>query len=134
MPPRHFEAIDRLPNSVFFQVRDNHGIGAMACGLNVNGFLQVLHLVTTEYGLTWNASYLMMHGLQEYVRRHGIRLLTGGMPISGTKGLATFKARWANAFLPVYLLCIVNDAAKASQLAERRPSSNDYFPRYRHFD
>ncbi len=134
MPPRHFEAISRLPNAVFFQVRDNDSIGAMACGLIINDFLQVLHLVTTEHGLTWNASYLMMHGLQDYVRRHGLRLLTGGMPMSGTKGLATFKSRWANAFLPVHLLCIVNDAATANQLAAGRASSSDYFPRYRHFD
>lgn len=131
MPPRHFEAITRLPNSVFFRVRDDEDIGAMACGLVIDDLLQVLHLVTTGHGLTWNASYLMMHSLQQYARRHGLRLLTGGMPMSGSNGLAAFKERWANAFLPVHLLCIVNDPITANRLAAGRPSSRDYFPPYR---
>lgn len=131
MPSRHFEALSRLPNAAFFQVQDSQAIGAMACGLIIDDLLQVLHLVTTEHGLTWNASYLLMHGLQEYVRCRGLRLLTGGMPMSGSSGLAAFKARWANAFLPVHLLCIVNDHSTMRQLASERPSSSNYFPPYR---
>jgi hypothetical protein len=134
MPQRHFEAITRLPNAVFFRVRDDEDIGAMACGLVIDDLLQLLHFVTAEPGLTWNASYLMMHSLQEYVRRHGLRLLTGGMPMRGSKGLATFKNRWVNALLPVHLLCIVNDPSTADRLAAGRPCARDYFPSYRHAD
>jgi hypothetical protein len=134
MPPHHFATITRLPDAVFFRVSDDQGIGAMACGLIINDLLQILHFVTTEHGLTWNASYLMMHSLQEYVRQRGLHLLTGGMPMSGSKGLSTFKNRWANAYLPVYLLCIVNDHATAARLAAGRDSPCDYFPVYRHAD
>lgn len=131
MPSSHFEAIARLPNAAFFQVRDDEGIGAMACGVIIDDLLQILHLVTTEHGLKWNASYLMMHGLQEYVRDHRLRLLTGGMPMAGSNGLAAFKTKWANTFLPVHLLCIVNDPATTNRLAESSPPQNGYFPPYR---
>jgi hypothetical protein len=131
MPPSHFEAIAGLPNAAFFKVSDSEDIGAMACGIIVDDLLQILHLVTTEHGLTWNASYLMMHGLQEYVRDHGLRLLTGGMPMAGSNGLAAFKAKWTNAFLPVHLLCIVNDHATTEKLKYNKTTSIEYFPPYR---
>ena len=132
LPRQHFASISRLPGAIFFRVSDEQGIGTMACGLIISDFLQILHFVTTSHGLSWNASYLMMHGLQEYVRHNGLRLLTGGMPMSGSAGLSIFKKRWANAYLPVYLLGVVNDHAAAATLGAGCDCSCAYFPAYRH--
>lgn len=132
MPMHHFASIARLPGSVFFRVRDSYELGAMACGVIINHFLQILHIVPTAYGLTWNASYLMMYGLQEYVRQHNLILLTGGMPASGSSGLHIFKNRWANDFLSVNMLCIVNDQTTTDKLAANYGSHSNYFPNYRY--
>lgn len=131
MPPQHFEAIARMPEAVYFQVKDSIDVGAMACGVVIDNFLQILHLVPTVYGLSWNASYLMMAGLQEYVRQNGLLLLTGGVPANGSKGLSIFKHRWANSFLPVNMLCIVNDQQTATRLANEYGDHPDFFPPYR---
>jgi hypothetical protein len=131
MPENHFEAIARLPGAVFFRVSDCHDTGAVACGLVINNFLQILHFVPTEYGLSWNASYLMMYGLQQYVHQKGLLLLTGGMPDSGAKGLSVFKNRWANAFLPVYMLCIINQENTYNRLVDKYGLHTNYFPSYR---
>lgn len=131
MTVNHFDSITRLPGAVFFRVKDSNDMGAMACGVIINEFLQILHIVPTDYGLNWNASYLMMHGLQEYVRHQGLILLTGGMPARGSAGLSIFKNRWANAFLPVQMLCIVNDRATAAKLVFEYGDHPDYFPNYR---
>lgn len=131
MPANHFEAIARLSGAVFFRVSDCHGTGAMACGVVINNFFQILHFVPTEYGLSWNASYLMMNGLQQYVSQKSLLLLTGGMPDSGAKGLSVFKNRWANAFLPVYMLCIINQENTYNRLAYKFGFHTKYFPSYR---
>ena len=131
LPRHHFTTIAALPNAVFFRVTHPEGIGAMACGIVSDDFLQVMHMVTTESGLTWNASYLLMKGLQDEARASGLRLLTGGMPASGSDGLRRFKVRWANAFLPVHLLCIVNDPATYVALSGARRQQTRFFPAYR---
>jgi len=132
MPRNHFTSFARLPGSKFFRVRNSCDLGAIACGVIINDFLQILHIVPTAYGLTWNASYLMMYGLQDYVRQHGLILLTGGMPAGGSNGLSIFKNRWANAFLPVNMLCILNDQTTATKLADKYGYNSNYFPNYRH--
>jgi hypothetical protein len=131
MPDDHFEAIAHLDESVFFRVRDASGTGAMACGVVFGGLLQILHTATTENGLTWNASYLLMHSLQTYSRGSGVRLLLGGMPDSGTDGLRIFKERWVNSFAPVYLLRIVNDPARYAALCSGAAAGVSFFPAYR---
>lgn len=83
-------------------------------------------------GLTWNAAYLMMFGLQNYVRRHNLTLLTGGMPAGGSAGLQIFKQRWTNTSYPVNMLCICNDPVTAGMLTEKLGYNADYFPNYRH--
>ena len=130
-PREHFAAIAGLDAAAFFEVRDAQGIGAMACGVVFAGMLQVLHMASTDEGLHWNASYLLMAGLQRYVRTHGLRLLTGGMPDAGTAGLQRFKQRWANHAEPVYLLRIVNDEAAYADLCGRGAAAADFFPAYR---
>lgn len=130
-PHAHFEAIARLDCGVFFEVRDGAGVGAMACGVIFRDMLQILHMASTDEGLRWNASYLLMAGLQRHVREHGLRLLTGGMPDSGTDGLKRFKQRWANHAEPVYLLRIVNDATAYAALSADRAGDARYFPAYR---
>jgi hypothetical protein len=131
MPGGHFEAIADLDKSVLFRVRDAAGTGAMACGVVFGGLLQILHTATTESGLTWNASYLLMHGLQTFSRELGVRLLLGGMPESGTDGLRIFKARWVNSHAPVYLLRIVNDPARYAALCSGASADASFFPAYR---
>ncbi len=128
---QHFEAIAALECSIFFRVAGTHGMGAMACGVVFGHMLQVLHMGSSESGLRWDASYLLMHGLQEFARSNHLRLLTGGMPASGGEGLRVFKSRWANAFEPVYLLRIVNDPARYRELCATRPANANYFPAYR---
>ena len=128
---RHFEAIASLENSVFFRVAGVNDLGAMACGVVFGGMLQVLHMAASETGLHWNASYLLMKGLQDFARENRLLLLTGGMPATGSEGLLTFKSRWANRFVPVYLLRIVNDPECYERLCAARPASANYFPAYR---
>jgi hypothetical protein len=128
---RHFQAIAGLESSIFFRVSGPAGVGAMACGVLFGGMLQILHMVTSEDGLRWNASYLLMQGLQAFARDRGVRMLTGGMPASGRDGLRIFKERWANAFEPVYLLRIVNDPARYAALCAAMPSDGGFFPAYR---
>ena len=130
-PRAHFETIARLESGVFFEVRDAQGIGAMACGVLFRDMLQILHMASTDDGLRWNASYLLMAGLQRQARELGVRLLTGGMPDSGTDGLRLFKQRWANHAEPVYLLRIVNDVRAYSALCAERTPDTRYFPAYR---
>ncbi|MCK0209149.1 hypothetical protein MWN33_14025 [Starkeya koreensis] len=130
-PRAHFESIAELDCGVFFEVRDAQGIGAMACGVEFRDMLQILHMASTDEGLRWNASYLLMAGLQRYVGQHGLRLLTGGMPDAGTDGLKLFKERWANHAEPVYLLRIVNDAQAYAALCAGRAEDACYFPAYR---
>ena len=126
----HFESIAALDTARFFRVVDDVGTGAMACGVLFGDMLQILHITTTEHGLGWNASYLLMHGLQGFARDSGVRLFTGGMPDSGSAGLRVFKERWANDLAPVYLLRIVNDPARYAELgAGRQPTT--FFPAYR---
>ncbi|UIN34046.1 hypothetical protein [Methylobacterium oryzae] len=127
---RYFENISELNNGIFFRVLNNQGLGAMACGVEFAGILQILHTVISEHGLRWNASYLLMHGLQDYARAHRLRLLTGGMPDAGADGLRIFKERWANSFAPVYLLRIVNDRPRYAELCAGK-DGDGYFPAYR---
>jgi hypothetical protein len=131
MPGSHFEAIADLDESILFRVRDEAGVGAMACGVVFGGLLQILHTATSENGLTWDASYLLMHGLQTFSRELGVRLLLGGMPDRGTDGLRIFKERWVNSFAPVYLLRIVNDPARYAALCSGAPADASFFPAYR---
>ena len=131
MPREHFDAIGRLPGGRFFRVSNAQGIGAMACAIVIADRLQVLHFVPTLSGLTWNASYLLMHGLQDYAKRHGLLLLTGGMPDKGSAGLHTFKSRWSNSSLPVHMICIVNDQQRYAELLRNRICRTSFFPAYR---
>jgi hypothetical protein len=131
MQAPHFDAIARLDGSVFFRVDSDTGIGAMACGVLFADTLQMLHIVPSEAGLHWNASYLLMHRMQEFARDQGVRLMTGGMPTGATEGLRIFKARWANALEPVYLLRIVNDPVAYAALCGSKQSGERYFPAYR---
>lgn len=131
-PAKHFAATAALPGSVFFRVANRSGIGAMACGIVYGDMLQILHTAIAEDGLAWNASYLLMHGMQGFARDSGLRLLTGGMPAGAAPGLRTFKLRWANAFAPVYLVRIVNDRKAYDALSAARGTAGfDFFPAYR---
>ncbi|HEY6633329.1 MAG TPA: hypothetical protein VIZ90_17905 [Rhizobiaceae bacterium] len=127
----HFEVLARLADSVFFRVADDDGTGAMACGVVFGDVLQILHMPSSEAGLRWNASYLLMHGLQDFARQNGLRLMTGGLPAGATDGLRVFKERWANDFLPVYLLRIVNDRARYAELCASSAGDPNFFPSYR---
>lgn len=128
--PAHFRAIAGLSESIFFRVTRASGIGAMACGVIFGGMLQILHMAASEDGLGWDASYLLMHGLQTFAREQRLWLLTGGLPAGAAEGLRIFKARWANRFEPVHLLRIVNQPSVYAGLCAGRPPSG-YFPAYR---
>lgn len=130
-PRKHFEAIAALESGVFFEVRDALGCGAMACGVLFGNMLQILHMASTDHGLGWNASYLLMAGLQRTAKELDVRLLTGGMPNSGSEGLKLFKERWANHMEPVYMLRIINDAGTYASLCAGRWRDSRYFPAYR---
>lgn len=130
-PLAHFESIADLPGSVFFKVADAAGTGAMACATQFGDMLQVLHMASTDEGLRWNASYLLMAGMQGFARDNGVRLLTGGMPDGAATGLDIFKARWANDRLPVHMLRIVNQPERYAALCKDVPSGITFFPAYR---
>jgi hypothetical protein len=127
----HFSTVAALEQSRFFAVTDAAGPAAMACGVVYRGTLCILHMVPTAHGLRWNASYLLMRGLQDFCREHGLRLSTGGMPDGAAEGLRIFKARWANHFEPVYLLRIVKDRGRYAALCQAEPQPGSYFPAYR---
>lgn len=131
MGASHFQAIAGLKECRFFRVRSGEAIGAMACGVVFGGMLQILHTVPTGEGLRWNASYLMMHGLQDFARAHGLQLLIGGMPAGGRPGLNVFKSRWVNRSEPVYMIRIVNDPKTYARLRGDVPGDDAYFPAYR---
>lgn len=126
----HFRTIARVPGSLFVQVRSGTRVGAMACGIRFGRHLQLLHTVMSADGLTWNASYLLMKGLQELAIADDRLLLTGGLPTAARPGLRTFKERWANATTPVHLLRIVNDADEYARLCRGAPATC-FFPAYR---
>jgi len=131
MPAQHFISLAKLENALFFRVRNDYGIGAMACAVLIGDILQILHTITTPFGLTWNASYLLMHNLQITARNYNIRMLTGGMPTGGSNGLLIFKSRWSNALCPVYMLRIINDRNNYNHLSKGVSSSSTFFPSYR---
>lgn len=128
---QHFDSIHRLEAAVFFEVGNTAGIGAMACGVRFQDMVQILHIASSEAGLSWDASYRLMSGLQDYADDRRLRLFTGGMPETGSSGLLTFKTRWSNSFEPVYLVRITNDRARYAALCNERAGDTDYFPRYR---
>jgi hypothetical protein len=130
-PAHHFEVLAGLESAVFFRVTSSAGVSAMACGVVFGGALHLLHTAISDDGLRWSASYLLMHGLQSFSRRHGLRLLTGGVPAGAPEGVRTFKARWANRFEPVYLLRIINDRASYAALCSGRSAVTSFFPAYR---
>lgn len=130
MDAAHFASIARLDCARFFRVARDGAIGAMACAVVFGGILQVLHTCPSLDGLRWNASYLLMHGLQAYATTHDIRMLTGGLPQGSREGLHTFKSRWANGSEPVYMLKIVNDPALYARLSAGREDAG-FFPAYR---
>ena len=127
----HFESIAALNHGIFFRVRDDVSIGAMACGVVFGDVLQILHMVFTPAGLRWNASYLLMKGLQDHALAHRLRLMTGGMPAGASEGLRLFKARWANRLEPVYLLRRINAPSTYQGLCRERGTHPRYFPAYR---
>jgi len=131
LPLAHFESIADLPGSVFFKVADAAGTGAMACAAQFGDMLQVLHMASTDEGLRWNASYLLMAGMQGFARDNGVKLLTGGMPDAAASSLGTFKTRWANDRLPVYMLQIVNQPERYAALCKDAPEGTTFFPAYR---
>lgn len=130
-PDGHFNSISLLENSVFFEVADSEGTGAFSCGVVFNGILQVLHMASSDEGLRWNASYLLMKGMQDYARSNRVRLMTGGMPDAGSPGLQKFKRRWSNAFEPVHIMKIINNAALYDKLCEESGRTLRFFPGYR---
>lgn len=130
MDAAHFASIARLDCARFFRVVRDGATAAMACAVVFGGMLQVLHNCTSREGLRWNASYLLMHGLQAYAAAHDIRMLTGGLPQGSPDGLRAFKSRWTNAFEPVYMLRIVNDPVLFARLSAGRADA-DFFPAYR---
>ena len=131
-PAAHFASIAALPEAVFFRAAQADEIGAMACGIVHGDMLQILHTAISEQELAWHASYLLMRGMQDFAAERGLRLLTGGMPDGAREGLRTFKLRWSNAFVPIYLIRIVNDRDACRALNEARGAvGSRYFPAYR---
>lgn len=126
----HFDIIARLDCSMFFRVSRDGVVGAMACGVQFGGWLQILHMAMSPDGLQWNAAYLLMRGLQRHASANDVKLLTGGMPDGGTPGLRIFKSRWSNCFLPVHLIRIVNDTDAYAMLSKSRLPT-PFFPAYR---
>ena len=130
LPRDHFDVLAHAPDSVTYRVRAGDRVGAVACAVRVADRLQVLHTIPTEDGLTWNASYLLMDGLQSVADQWGLPVFFGGLPDSASDGLRTFKERWSNKTEPVYLFRIVNDPEAYARLC-RGVGRQDFFPAYR---
>ena len=129
-PREHFTAVASDPDGLVFRVRAGDRVGAMACAVRVGDLLQVLHTVPTADGLTWNASYLLMDGLQNLADEWGIPVFFGGMPDNGSDGLRIFKQRWMNRMEPVHLFRIINDPEAYERLCGA-VAKRDFFPAYR---
>jgi hypothetical protein len=128
----HFQVIAELESGRYFQVRHGNGtIGAMACAVLFGDMLQILHTASSPDGLRWDASYLLMDGIQRYARRTGTRMFTGGMPMGGSDGLRTFKQRWANSFEPVYMIKLINNHSLYADLCRSTNGDHGFFPAYR---
>lgn len=129
-PREHFVVLGSDPDGLVFRVRAGDRVGAVAWAVRVGDLLQVLHTVPTADGLTWNASYLLMDGLQYLADQWGIPVYFGGMPDNASDGLRTFKERWSNITRPVHLFRIVNDPEAYARLC-RGTDKGDFFPTYR---
>lgn len=127
---RHFTSVAELDSGRYFKVTTDGVTGAMACGVLHDGQLQILHIAISEEGLRQNASYVLMDGLMEVADEACATLFTGGMPDSARPSLHTFKRRWSNRFVPVYMLRIVNDPIRYNALCGTM-DRNGFFPAYR---
>lgn len=130
LPHEHFESLAADPDVLFVRARAGRRVGAMACAVRVADRLQVLHIVPTADGLAWNASYLLMAGLQDIADHHGTPVLFGGLPANASPGLRIFKERWSNRTEPVYLFRVINDQQAFARLT-RGVVQRDFFPPYR---
>lgn len=130
LPDEHFESLAADPGVLFVRVRAGRRVGAMACAVRVADRLQVLHIVPTTDGLAWNASYLLLAGLQDLADAFGFPVLFGGLPVNASPGLRIFKERWSNRTEPVYLFQVINDHQTFARLT-RGVVQRDFFPPYR---
>lgn len=131
LPRSHFEFMAFSEAGIFFETRNQTGTGSMACGIIYKSWLQLMHTVTTDAGLTWNSSYFLMDEILNYCEKNQLKLSMGGLPRSHTPGLETFKDRWTNKLLPVFLTKIINQPQQYQLLSTKIPKGTAYFPAYR---
>ncbi|NLD37577.1 MAG: hypothetical protein GX654_11985 [Desulfatiglans sp.] len=127
-PISHFIKLFQLPQIQVFGVAKGAVWGAMACGLNFNHELHLLHIVTGNTGITSCASYALMNHITEYSHQNNIMVFMGGAPEGDNGGLLRFKVRWSNHSLPTWLLRMVIEQKRYYQLSI---PGNRFFPAYR---
>jgi hypothetical protein len=126
----HFEALARLPEAIFFRVRESERVDAVACAVMFREWIQLLHIAISDAGLRASASYTLMAHLLDYAKSRDRLLCLGGVSRHGNAGILRFKRRWSNCTTPVFLFRMVNDRAAYAELtAAAAPGT--YFPAYR---
>lgn len=130
-PRSHFEFMAHSESGIFFETKNHTGTGSMACGIIYKNWLQLMHTVTTDAGLTWNSSYFLMDEILNYCEQNQLTLSMGGLPQKHTAGLEKFKMRWSNKFLPVFMTKVINQPQKYEELSEKTQKGTAYFPSYR---
>jgi hypothetical protein len=128
-PVEHFSFFAGRPGAEVVVIPGRDGPAAMACLLQSDGDTHVIHFVVGDTGLRTDAGPVLAAALIERATQRGSRVFFAGVPAAGRPGLATFKARFTNTRVPVWLARIVLDVDTYQALSAQGETS--YFPAYR---
>jgi hypothetical protein len=129
-PRSHFERLASLGSALFCRASDKAGVAAMACAIEHEGWIHMIHSVVSNRGLRSDVGYFLMEGILKYAKSEMKVVNWGGAPNGSMEGVERFKARWSNRREPVFLHRIVNNPEVYRDLASTN-GSHDYFPAYR---
>lgn len=124
----HFKKLFELPEVHLFGVSNNGIWGSMACAIQYQKEIHLLHIVNSNDGLRSNASYVLMNYLLNYCAKDNIKLYLGGVPDGDDGGVLRFKKRWSNTILPTWLMQVILNQEVYDQL---KIKGNSFFPAYR---
>lgn len=130
VPSQHFSILANLDGIEAVVAADSSGVGAVLVSARRGGETHCLHLITAPRAMRTCATHLLMATALERWGQEG-RVYLGGAPdgVDG-RGIAQFKARWANRTDPVVLLTAILDLPAYERLSTLKGATT-YFPAYR---
>ncbi len=126
----HFHSIARIAGIEALAAVDREGPGAILVSARNRGETHLLHLLVAPRVIRTCGTYLLLAEALSKWSGDGCVYL-GGVPGSrAARGIAQFKARWANRLASTHLLKVVLDRKTYAKLAAGHPCPS-YFPAYR---